>query len=133
MSLLQTTTQSAHRGTPDRAEPNGSRLLKLMTAGGRDEGEGDEEEAPVGKGATQEGAKIKVSTCLAREDYCLLILMLQINIEDNDDVGDERIQASQLRRLLMNRPDLSKLLYSCIEEEGLLHYQPPVEEEQEEY
>lgn len=59
---------------------------------------------------------------------------MQINIEDYDDVGDERIQPSQLRRLLQNRPDLSKLLYTCIEEEGLLDYQPPVEEqEQEEY
>jgi hypothetical protein len=47
-----------------------------------------------------------------------------ILIEDGDDLGDQRIEASKLRTLLINRPDLTALLLSCIEEEGLRGFKP---------
>ena len=42
--LCQESLHAARHASPGDAETNGSRLLKLMTSNGRDEGEGDEEE-----------------------------------------------------------------------------------------
>jgi hypothetical protein len=88
----------------------GSRLLKMMTG----QPAQTEEPPPPPIGKKGDGSVIKV------------------NIEDNDYVGDERMQPAQLRRLLQTRPDLALLLRSCIEEEGLLGCQRPVEDDEEE-
>lgn len=42
-----------------------------------------------------------------------------VYINDGDDLGDERIKPSQLRKLLQAKPDISALLFKCIIEEGL--------------
>jgi hypothetical protein len=52
-----------------------------------------------------------------------------VHIEDDDDLGDERIQPGALRRLLQARPDLSVLLLNCLEEENLLQFKPKEEDE----
>jgi len=44
-----------------------------------------------------------------------------IDIHDDDDVGDERISPALLRQLLLERPDLARLLYNQAEEAGLLN------------
>mmetsp|Transcript_14822 Transcript_14822/g.22313 ORF Transcript_14822/g.22313 Transcript_14822/m.22313 type:complete len:455 (-) Transcript_14822:230-1594(-) len=46
-------------------------------------------------------------------------ITVNIHINDNDDLNDERIQPQQLRKLLQSRPDLAQLLYECVVEEGL--------------
>jgi hypothetical protein len=63
------------------------------------------------------GGAGKVSSGAARSKVAILI-------EDGDDLGDQRIEASKLRTLLINRPDLTALLLSCIEEEGLRGFKP---------
>lgn len=47
---------------------------------------------------------------------------INLDIEDDDDLGDERIKAADLRRLLLLRPDLAIILHDCIEEEGLVDF-----------
>lgn len=42
-----------------------------------------------------------------------------IDIDDDADLGDERIKPSALRLLLQNRPDIASLLHACVLEEGL--------------
>lgn len=44
-----------------------------------------------------------------------------VDIHDDDDVGDERIDPAMLRELLMERPDLAQLLYDQAEDAGLLN------------
>ena len=104
-------------GTVQNDSNNGSRLLKILTAEDNNSAERDEDlPPPPPNGAVEAEGGVR----------------FRINIEDTDFVGDERIQPSQLRRLLQNRPDLSKLLYSCIEEEGLLDIKSVKKEQTEE-
>ena len=42
-----------------------------------------------------------------------------VDIEDDADLGDDRIKPSALRVLLQNRPDIASLLHACVLEEGL--------------
>ena len=44
---------------------------------------------------------------------------IAVDINDSDDLNDERIHPQNLRRLLAERPDLCRLLYDCIVDEGL--------------
>ena len=43
-----------------------------------------------------------------------------IDIHDDDDLGDDRIDPHLLKLMLRERPELANLLYDCAEEEGLL-------------
>lgn len=45
--------------------------------------------------------------------------IITVVINDTDDLNDDRIQPQHLRKLLLTRPDLRRLLYECIVEEGL--------------
>lgn len=42
-----------------------------------------------------------------------------VDIDDDADLGDDRIKPSALRLLLQNRPDIASLLHACVLEEGL--------------
>jgi hypothetical protein len=42
-----------------------------------------------------------------------------VDIDDDADLGDDRIKPSALRLLLQNRPDMASLLHACVLEEGL--------------
>ena len=42
-----------------------------------------------------------------------------VRIRDTDNLGDERIKPTVLRKLLQLKPDLAQLLFDCVEEEGL--------------
>lgn len=42
-----------------------------------------------------------------------------IDIDDDADLGDDRIRPSALRQLLQNRPDIASLLHACVVEENL--------------
>jgi hypothetical protein len=42
-----------------------------------------------------------------------------LNINDHEQLGDDRIKPAQLRQLLNMRPDIAMLLKECIDDEGL--------------
>ena len=44
---------------------------------------------------------------------------IEVDIDDHDNLGDDRIKPALLRSLLNARPDLAMLLYECICDEGL--------------
>ena len=73
--------------------------------GGAAEGEEEEEDdAKKGHGQEKEAGRSGI-----------------VDIHDDDDVGDERIDPAMLRELLVERPDLAQLLYDQAEEAGLLN------------
>lgn len=43
-----------------------------------------------------------------------------LEIEDEDDLGDDRINAHDLKRLLKSRPDLAVMLYECMLESNIV-------------
>ena len=44
-----------------------------------------------------------------------------LDIQDDDDLGDDRIQPVLLRQLLHQEPDLAKMLYTIAKQSGLSH------------
>lgn len=46
-------------------------------------------------------------------------LIVNLEVGDYDDLGDDRIKPSQLRILLQKRPDIASLLHSCLKDEGI--------------
>jgi len=49
-------------------------------------------------------------------------LQVDIMIEDDDELGDDRIDPRKLRRLLEKRPDLAVMLYVCSPSFNLLYF-----------
>lgn len=45
--------------------------------------------------------------------------LVTVRIKDSDNLGDDRIQPSVLRKLLQHKPELAQLLFDCIVDEGL--------------
>mmetsp|Transcript_28979 Transcript_28979/g.53860 ORF Transcript_28979/g.53860 Transcript_28979/m.53860 type:complete len:480 (+) Transcript_28979:163-1602(+) len=45
--------------------------------------------------------------------------LVTVRIKDSDNLGDDRIKPTQLRKLLQHKPDLAQLLFDCVVDEGL--------------
>ena len=45
--------------------------------------------------------------------------VVNLEVGDYDDLGDDRIKPSQLRALLQNRPDIASLLHTCMKDAGV--------------
>lgn len=75
--------------------------------------------------ALQRTRKLEKSTTPTRvvkgihEDKQRIQRRFVFDIEDDDHVGDDRINAADLRKLLKSRPDIADMLYGFIKELGL--------------
>jgi len=78
-------------------------LAGAGTAGAKADGEGSGDDESTGNAADDENQR-----------------QIIVDIHDDDDVGDERINPALLRQLLLEKPELARLLYEQAEEAGLL-------------
>ena len=74
---------------------------------------------PFSGGATSLTSAISVATSTTTSATTSVVPKVLIDIDDHDNLGDDRIRPALLRSLLNARPDLAMLLYECISDEGL--------------
>ena len=64
-----------------------------------------------------QGASVKNSTTSLVGEYQQQTDSTFVNIDDDSALGDDRIDPSSLRKLLTRRPDLVRVLQSCLDED----------------